>query len=398
MPRQALITSLLLLVPALAACSDPSRPSSALVDAELGGVVESTDGKLRLEIPPGALAHDTEITVTLVPRDEWPDDVAGFAPAADVYEMQPEGLRFSTPARLVQVLEHEHHSSFPALFGLSRSADGTMSMMGSPTVHYELETSTATFTADLHHFSETVVTPLTTWKWNDEAGRFQPDLEAEGLYLGLQSVDYLQWVGFGWGIDVNVLNLGQPLTEARGSAWSGSPVAMLDYRLSIPDVITERELGLGSMGWECKSLGWGSTTHAFFARRRLIDTLVGVIVTDDYKCIEEPEWATTAATTAEPGDDPGDGAETADPTLTTTSGETSEGGETSGETSTTTRGETSGETTDDGTGGETTGGETTGGTEPWQGCLEQPADLCEPCCERMSEDGEQFEQCTLGCG
>ena len=60
---------------------------SKVISAEDGGSVTSSDGKMTLTIPAGALDEDTEITITPVETD-----------AGTVYEFQPDGLVFNEPA------------------------------------------------------------------------------------------------------------------------------------------------------------------------------------------------------------------------------------------------------------------------------------------------------------
>jgi hypothetical protein len=389
MQRHIPIASLLLLVPVVAACGDggdPSRPAIMLVDAELGGVVESEDGRLRLQIPPGALEHDTHITISQVPPSEWPEDIAELEPVADVYDLQPEGLQFSTPAKLVHMLEHVDPTEFPALFGISRSAGGELSLLGNPTTHYDVGAGTATFTADLHHFSSYSSSPLSKWRWNGEAEtpHFEPDVRAEGLELWLEDDTGLQVVGQGWSVEVELTNRGEPLFAKQNTAY-GSGILHATPLLDEGPVFTQGSLG--SVWWECLVAGRGDATYAFFARRATLGELVGVLVTKEYECVVAEE---ASSGPIDEGETTGD----------MTAGESTGG--------------TGGETGDETTGGETTSGETTsssgtagsdgagdaatGGAEPWHECLALPPERCTPCCERVSEDGEQFEQCIIACG
>ena len=59
-----------------------------------GGVVESRDGRLALDIPAGALDEEVEITIEEI--DDLPDDALGPA-----YRVEPVGLVFSAPVRVV---------------------------------------------------------------------------------------------------------------------------------------------------------------------------------------------------------------------------------------------------------------------------------------------------------
>jgi hypothetical protein len=80
----------------VAACGDDGGDTSGtLISAGDGGEVTSTDGAFRLYVPPGALANDTRISVRVVPQSEWP---AEASPVTGVYELEPDGLAFQTPA------------------------------------------------------------------------------------------------------------------------------------------------------------------------------------------------------------------------------------------------------------------------------------------------------------
>lgn len=98
---------LLALVPwVVAACGDDGGdgPSDALISAAEGGEVASADGAFKLVVPPGALAEDTRISITLVPEAEWPAQTAEHPPVSSVYELEPDGLAFATPARVMHTL------------------------------------------------------------------------------------------------------------------------------------------------------------------------------------------------------------------------------------------------------------------------------------------------------
>ena len=79
---------------ALAACGGNG---GGVISAENGGTATSDDGKLTLEIPPGALGEDTEITVTAIPVDELPEALREDADGGPAYRLEPDGLEFSQP-------------------------------------------------------------------------------------------------------------------------------------------------------------------------------------------------------------------------------------------------------------------------------------------------------------
>ncbi len=80
---------------------DGAVPSRARIVASEGGRVRSSDGVFTLVIPPNALAEDTDVEVTIVPRAAWPADVAATNPIGEVYDVSPDGLEFLVPAYAV---------------------------------------------------------------------------------------------------------------------------------------------------------------------------------------------------------------------------------------------------------------------------------------------------------
>ena len=75
----------------------------ATISAEDGGIVISEDAQLVLDVPPGALAEDTEIGIRAVPIGELPDEVKPLAQGGDVaYELSPDGLKFEHPVFVME--------------------------------------------------------------------------------------------------------------------------------------------------------------------------------------------------------------------------------------------------------------------------------------------------------
>ena len=82
----------------IVACSGGgSQPEGVLISAQLGGNVSSADGKLRLEIPPGALTEDTTITVTAVAFDDLPSHLQEQTDGGPGFRLEPDGLEFNEP-------------------------------------------------------------------------------------------------------------------------------------------------------------------------------------------------------------------------------------------------------------------------------------------------------------
>jgi hypothetical protein len=99
---------------------DAGIPSSVRIVASEGGIVGSADGVFRLLVPPGALAKDTDLSVRVVPRAEWPAEIAATTPIGEVYDVTPDGLEFVTPAYAI----HE----WPSLPGELTSTPGELTL------------------------------------------------------------------------------------------------------------------------------------------------------------------------------------------------------------------------------------------------------------------------------
>lgn len=118
----------LCLVTALAACSDDGQQTldaaadaagdaagdattdgpagvSKKIEAAKGGTITTPDGKLKLEIPAGALAQDTVITITPLTSAKLSEEVWYMRPLGPVYSFGPDGLKFSKPATLTRTMD-----------------------------------------------------------------------------------------------------------------------------------------------------------------------------------------------------------------------------------------------------------------------------------------------------
>ncbi|RMG45219.1 MAG: hypothetical protein D6718_08115 [Acidobacteria bacterium] len=77
---------------------EPIDRTSRRVSAERGGELSAPGGLARLRIPPGGLPRDTTVTIVRY-RDHHPADLTGF-----VYDLRPEGLQLTRPARFEMAL------------------------------------------------------------------------------------------------------------------------------------------------------------------------------------------------------------------------------------------------------------------------------------------------------
>ena len=76
-----------------AQCRRPASFMAATIGAA-GGEITSSDGRLALDVPPGALPADTVISIRPLEPGELPASLAGVDAA---YELGPDGLQFAAP-------------------------------------------------------------------------------------------------------------------------------------------------------------------------------------------------------------------------------------------------------------------------------------------------------------
>jgi YVTN family beta-propeller protein len=144
--------------------SSPWPPGELLlaevVSAADGGKVASPDGKITLEIPPGALPRDTRVTVRVVPPGEWTENVQALGPRGPVYSVEPDGLKLNKPAKLTLRLDPEDLAGldltkgYPYFMLFSRWADGTWEPVFRTTTEVNLTTGEVAVTGDITHFSQ----------------------------------------------------------------------------------------------------------------------------------------------------------------------------------------------------------------------------------------------------
>lgn len=121
---------------------DGSAPSSVRISAAEGGVARSPDGAFTLIVPPGALAQDTDVSIAVVPRDEWPAEIAATDPVGEVYDVRPDGLAFVTPAFAVHHFDARPSelsaSDGAAIFAVhhARSSDGAVEAIETRTISW----------------------------------------------------------------------------------------------------------------------------------------------------------------------------------------------------------------------------------------------------------------------
>ena len=130
-----------------------------LIIASDGGVLISPDGLLTLTIPPNALNKDTYINIEIVKEEDYPNALDTIEIVGKVYDIQPDGTIFNTPAKLeIQLAENEmnslvSNSGYTFLFGLSISSNGMLTAMDSSKISYNLQSGTGIFSGYINHLS-----------------------------------------------------------------------------------------------------------------------------------------------------------------------------------------------------------------------------------------------------
>ena len=158
-----------------------------------GGVATSDDGKLTLDIPPGALDEEIELTISAVSVDELPEalrEVSGTGPA---YRLEPDGLVFDEPVPVTLKLDRSELDDVPedgvvAQLLLTLDADGGIEFLEELVTEATLGEETITVRGELSHFSFLSRTKGALTVQLEEVERKQPvggSFVAEGVVVNL---------------------------------------------------------------------------------------------------------------------------------------------------------------------------------------------------------------------
>lgn len=103
------------------------------VVASRGGRLRSEDGLFESYVPAGAIAQDTEFSVTKLDGAAIPAAVAEQSPASGVYSVEPEGLRFvgggafarfTIPTVPDGAISNDSPPTYQSMFAFTRAASG----------------------------------------------------------------------------------------------------------------------------------------------------------------------------------------------------------------------------------------------------------------------------------
>ena len=129
----------------------PAGPHASARIGPTGGVVGFNDGRFKLTIPAGAIPNDTTITVTEISGSDIPPELQDTS-VLKVYDLQPDGLVFTTPATVE--LHTEGSAAVPdsaPLIGLISDHAGTLALLTPLTG--TVDSTGITTTAAISHFS-----------------------------------------------------------------------------------------------------------------------------------------------------------------------------------------------------------------------------------------------------
>jgi len=126
------------------AVGTPTAPPRVAKVGAAGGTLESADKRVKLIVPPGALASEVELKMTPL-TNETPLGL-GYA-----VRLEPDGTTFAVPAKLVFAYGAWGGSTAPELLlGATQGPDKSWTIAGGSV----LDTAAKTLTVDLPHFSD----------------------------------------------------------------------------------------------------------------------------------------------------------------------------------------------------------------------------------------------------
>ena len=134
-------------------------PVTAMI-GPAGGSVSSADRRLTLLIPAGALGEATEISIRPVNLSELGSEFTDIAPIR-AYQLEPDGLTFSTPITVefdLQTSSTKSNGDLEAeLFLAFTSSNGVLELPDNQVISVDLDSGRSIFSSELAHFSKLVL-------------------------------------------------------------------------------------------------------------------------------------------------------------------------------------------------------------------------------------------------
>ena len=141
----------------------PASANTVLISAEHGGTVESKDGKMTLEIPPGAMNRDREISVSPITLEELPEELKALAGEygdlgadAAAYLLQPSGLKFDKPVTVtmeINAADISLEDGLPGYGMFTQGRGGEPEALADLQIEASYDSDTIVVTGTLTHFS-----------------------------------------------------------------------------------------------------------------------------------------------------------------------------------------------------------------------------------------------------
>jgi len=159
-----LVFSISISVFSVLSCSNNDEEIFRIVNALIGpegGKITSSDGRLTLDIPAGALDEDTEITITKINPNDLPPEFEGID--ADLaYLLEPDGLEFNIPIEVElltdqEALDQDGNISVNSIL-LFTSLNGELELLGNIENIINADDNTVLVKGSLEHFTDLVQT------------------------------------------------------------------------------------------------------------------------------------------------------------------------------------------------------------------------------------------------
>ena len=157
MKKLSIITLSIVLVFLFLTCNNQGGggSSTATIGPE-GGTITSSDGRLTLTFPPGALSEDTEITIRKIDPNDLPPEFDGLDPEL-AYLLEPDGIVFAVPVTASLMLDEEPVQEDGTLQTegalLLTSSDGELEVLENLTQDVDGGADTTTVSGELSHFT-----------------------------------------------------------------------------------------------------------------------------------------------------------------------------------------------------------------------------------------------------
>ena len=287
--QTAVYISLVALIAAALACSlgsdDANGTASSLIEAAAGGNLTSQDGALKIEIPPGALNEDTEISIRPVPKEDLPDELGELEGADGGYLLEPDGMTFDVPVTVsweIDSTDLVSEGGYHAQALVSWSEQNGLEPLDELTTEVSLGGDTAMLQGTIDHFSyitrQDGALDVTLVEVNDEqiVGTSFNAIVEFGIGVSMHGVILADIGG-------HFIASGQVSLAGSGSFEAGN----LGYYKRFDDVTgmyrCDSEPGPGT---------YGVTVHAMVtweAGPSSADRVLQVTITDEVNCVPVPE-------------------------------------------------------------------------------------------------------------